>query len=123
MAIPGWLWPDDRYRDETQRPRKSLETSEIKHATSVFEILSNTTRLEILVSLHGQSEPISYTGLQESISVDDKGQFNYHLRKLDHLICTQDGEYTLTNRGETFIQRVLSEDLIFDHEEVPVEEK
>lgn len=117
MAIPGWLWPDNSHRNGgPQRPHESRETSEIENATSLFKILSNTIRLEILVSLHEQSDPTSYTELRESTSVDDKGKFNYHLRKLEHLVCIQDGEYTLTDRGEAFIQKVLSEDLILNHE-------
>jgi len=75
MAIPGWLWPDNSHRNgEAQHPHESLETSEIENATSLFKILSNTIRLEILVSLHEQSDPTSYTELRESTSVDDKGK-------------------------------------------------
>ncbi|WP_339105956.1 citrate synthase [Haloterrigena salinisoli] len=123
MAIPSWIWPGNQYGDKETHQSPSFEGSEIEHATNVFEVLSNTTRLEILVALHEQSESLSYTGLRESISVDDKGKFNYHLRKLKPFVCTQDGEYTLTNRGQTFIQRIVSEDVVLNHEELAVEEK
>ncbi|RZH67863.1 DUF7347 domain-containing protein [Natrinema altunense] len=117
MAIPGWLWPDDRSSTgSTQGPRKSLGASEIEHATSVFSVLSSPIRLQILVTLHERSVPVSYTELRESASVDDKGKFNYHLRRLDHLVCVQDGEYMLTDRGGEFIQEALYNGLILDNE-------
>ncbi|SER41069.1 winged helix-turn-helix domain-containing protein [Natrinema salaciae] len=116
MAIPGWIWPDNQYGDREVHHSPSVEGLEIEHATSVFEVLSNTTRLEILVALHERSGSLSYTKLREVVSVDDKGKFNYHLRKLEPLVCTQDGEYTLTNRGETFIQRIISEEIVLNRE-------
>jgi citrate synthase len=117
MAIPGWIWPDNTARNENiQSSITFSEASEIDSVTSVFEVLSNTNRLEILASLHRQSGPISYTELRESTSVDDKGQFNYHLRQLEQLVRNQNGKYTLTEHGEELIQSVLSEDQIFQHE-------
>lgn len=117
MAIPGWLWPDNSVRNgKTQSSSAFPEASEIESVSSVFEVLSNTNRLEILASLHNQSDPISYTELRESTSIDDKGQFNYHLRQVEQLVQNQNGEYTLTERGEDLIQSVLSEDQILQYE-------
>ena len=117
MAIPGRLWPDSSVKNgKLQSSSAFSETSEIESATSVFEVLSNTNRLEILSSLHGQSDPISYTELRESTSVDDKGQFNYHLRQLEQFVRNQDGKYTLTEHGEELTQLVLSEDQILQYE-------
>lgn len=110
MAIPDWLWPDNSFRAEkSQSSHPSLETAEIENVTGVFGILSNSIRLEILSSLHSRSDPIPYTKLRESTSIDDKGQFNYHLRQLDQFVQDQDGEYTLTERGEIIVQHLLSE--------------
>lgn len=117
MAIPGWLWPDNSLRDRKIPPsREFLEESEIESATSLFEVLSNTTRLEILSTLYNQSGPISYTELRNATSVSDKGKFNYHLRQLEQLVQNQDGEYTLSERGEELTQSVLSEDQIRQYE-------
>ena len=117
MAIPEWLWPNSDFRGrEIQRSSEPLETSEIEDATTVFEVLSNTTRLEILVSLHDRSSPITYTELRDSISIDDKGKLNYHLRQLDRFVHNQGGSYTLSERGEELFGSVLSEGRIHRYE-------
>lgn len=95
---------------------ESFAVSKIETATDVFGVLSNSTRLEILASLHDQSEPISYTELRESISITDKGQFNYHLRQLDQCVQSRDGRYMLTERGEKLVTEILSEDQILRYE-------
>jgi citrate synthase len=113
MAIPGWLWPDNSFHgEESPSSHSSLEAADIENATGVFGILSNSIRLEILSSLYSQSDPIPYTDLRESTSVDDKGQFNYHLRQLKQFVQNQDGEYTLTERGEELVQHILSENQV-----------
>jgi DNA-binding transcriptional ArsR family regulator len=113
MAIPRWLWSDTGFVDQKTQPSgESLRESEIEDAISLFSILSDTTRLEILASLHSQSDPISYTELRESTSVSDKGKFNYHLRQLEQFVQQQDGEYTLSERGEGLMRDVLSEEQI-----------
>jgi DNA-binding transcriptional ArsR family regulator len=117
MAIPGRLWPDDSFGGDTEgSPDESFAVSQIETATDVFGILSNATRLEILASLYDRSEPIPYTELRESISITDKGQFNYHLRQLDQFVQGQDGRYTLTERGEKLVEEILSEDQILRYE-------
>lgn len=117
MAIPGWLWPDSTAGTEsTASPSDGLEASEIENATSAFEVLSHPIRLEILASLYSRSDAISYTRLRESTSVDDNGQFNYHLRQLELLVRNQGDEYTLTERGEELIAGVLSGEQIRQYE-------
>lgn len=117
MAIPGWAWPNSSSRNRQTRPsREFLEESAIENATSLFAVLSNTTRLEILASLYRRSDPISYTELRDATSVSDKGRFNYHLRQLEQFVQNQDGEYTLSERGEELMQSVLSEDHIRQYE-------
>jgi DNA-binding transcriptional ArsR family regulator len=111
MVIPGWLWPDSGSgKGATHSSGEIIDASEIDTATDVFEVLSNTTRIEILTALYGRSEPVSYTELRDSTSVTDKGRFNYHLRQLDRLVRSRDGEYALTEYGEELIRSVLSEE-------------
>lgn len=102
MTIPDWIWPTD----------ESLSGVEIEAATDLFETLSNPIRLEILASLSDQPEPVTYTELRESTSIEDKGQFNYHLRQLNNLIRNTEGRYTLTERGEDLVKNVLTEEQI-----------
>ncbi|SEW30446.1 hypothetical protein SAMN05216285_3854 [Natrinema salifodinae] len=35
---------------------------------------------------------------------------------MEHLLWNQDGDYTLTERGEALIQRILSDNLVLDYE-------
>ncbi|MFA9517448.1 citrate synthase [Halopenitus sp. H-Gu1] len=113
MAIPDWLWPtDDSHDIEVQDVDDTLSASEIETVTNLFETLSNPIRLEILTSLYNQTEPISYTELRESTSIEDKGRFNYHLRQLNQLIRNHEGKYTLTQRGDDLLENVLTEEQI-----------
>ncbi|WP_049923211.1 winged helix-turn-helix domain-containing protein [Halopiger djelfimassiliensis] len=55
-----------------------------------FKALGNGTRLEILRALYerGRQSPtgggsLSYSELRDAVGIEDKGNFNYHLRQLD----------------------------------------
>lgn len=120
MAIPGWLWPEDHAEEQSElglsNVDKTPEATEIENATNAFGVLSNTARLEILASLYACAEPISYTELRESTSVEDKGRFNYHLRQLERLTRSEEGQYSLNQRGKELVQNVLTEEHILHYE-------
>jgi len=110
MAIPHWIWPTEGSDGGPgQGADPSLSASDIDAATGLFETLSNQVRLEILTALHERSEPISYTALRGETSIEDKGQFNYHLRQLDSLVRSRDGNYSLTDDGRALLETVLAE--------------
>lgn len=118
MAIPDWRWSNAKFREQTtQSSTERLGESEIEAATGLFGVLSNATRLEILAALYNQSDSLSYTELRDSTSVSDKGKFNYHVRQLEQLVQNQDGQYTLSDRGEKLMRSVLSETEICRHGE------
>jgi len=109
MAIPHWMWPREGSDDvPTPGAESSANEADIDTATDLFETLSNQIRLEILTALYGRSEPISYTALRGETSIEDKGQFNYHLRQLDSLVCSQDGRYALTDDSAELLETVLA---------------
>lgn len=92
MAIPHWTAPT---APSTPEPARLDEVS------SAFGVLSNPTRLAILVSVATERAPVPYTELQAAVGVDDNGRLNYHLRQLEDgfLERTRRG-YVLTDRGE-----------------------
>lgn len=116
MAIPSWLWPNDRSEQPSEgrlaNPNEAPDTTEIKNATNTFEVLSNTTRLEVLATLYSRTDPLTYTEIREATSVTDKGKFNYHLRRLDEFLSHQDGRYALNTHGCDLLQSVFTEDEI-----------
>ncbi|NHN40885.1 helix-turn-helix transcriptional regulator [Halorubellus sp. JP-L1] len=65
-----------------------------------FGRLANATRLEIVDALATDETPLDYTALFERVSVDDSGQFNYHLRQLvgEYVRKTDEG-YLLDQAG------------------------
>jgi len=108
MAIPGWLWPPD----DTPVDQR-LDTAQLESATDVFALCSDSTRLEILVSLSTDG-PLSYSQLRADTSVDDKGRFNYHLRQMSRLIERTDGSYTLSSEGKQLTEALLGDDSILE---------
>ena len=73
---------------------------ERSEAGSVFSLLSDENRIAILRALWEQQEPMSFSTLYDAVSIDDSGQFNYHLDKLrgQFVVRDEDG-YTLTAAG------------------------
>ena len=141
MAIPGWLWPQSQSDPASDRSTAtapsspppstvdeplstdtdpstvavaSLSAADLDAASSVFGVLSDSTRLEIVATLHAHSEPVSYTQLRQKTAVDDKGRFNYHLRQLDRLVESVDGSYMLNQRGTTLAERLVAGPLFRD---------
>lgn len=113
MAIPGWIWPESSVTatsdEQTRQMSETTSLVEVQSATNLFSLLSNTTRVEILMTLADSDEPLAYTVLHDALSIDDKGQFNYHLRQLDEFIHSDSGSYSLTSDGEALVERILTE--------------
>ena len=81
--------------------------------SSILGMLSEPARLELLVILCDSPEPLSYSSIREQSSIDDKGRFNYHLRKLrERFVVNQEGGYSPTDVGRTVIEMLLSEGLL-----------
>ena len=110
MAIPSWLWPPDDTQVD-QRP----DAARIESVTDVFALCSDSTRVEILVSL-STNGPLSYSQLRADTSVEDNGRLNYHLRQLSRLIERTDGSYALSSEGRRLTEALLVDDSILESE-------
>lgn len=84
-------------------------------AVDAFKLLSNETRLGILLALweaydpHAEDNSVSYSAIFDRINVRDSGQFTYHLNKLvGQYIEQTSGGYKLRNSGLKIVQTVIS---------------
>jgi hypothetical protein len=84
-------------------------------ATEAFELLSNGTRLSILLALweaydpHAATIAVPFSDLQERVGVRDSGQFNYHLSKLEGPYVRKTGEgYGLQPLGLKLVGTVIA---------------
>ncbi|WP_231990820.1 winged helix-turn-helix domain-containing protein [Natronobacterium gregoryi] len=101
-----------------QRPRLA------ERPADPFKALGNETRLEILRVLYdrGQAngEPTTtvtpYSELRGAVGIEDKGNFNYHLRQLDDRFLERDDDgYRLTFAGFEIV-KVIDLDAWRSHE-------
>lgn len=67
---------------------------------SVFGLLSDDNRVEILCTLWDSNEPMRFSELRDAVGLRDSGQFNYHLDKLtSQFVEKTDQGYVLTTAG------------------------
>lgn len=88
-------------------------------AEELFGILGNATRIRVLRILWEefdfqdyvtrQQEPTSFSTLQERAHIDDSGNFNYHLGKLEGaLVEHREQGYVLTPLGYNFMRAITT---------------
>lgn len=88
--------------------------------TEVFDLVSNSTRVEILralASAHADAptDPwLEYGELQEAVGVRDNGNFNYHLDRLGDLVVKRSDGYRLSRVGMAIVSAAASG--VFDSE-------
>lgn len=87
------------------------------HATDAFELLSNETRLAVLLALWELHEPgeddeaVSFSELHERVEYEDPGNFGYHLRQLEGQFIRKrpDEEgYELRDTGLDIVRSVIA---------------
>lgn len=90
--------------------------------SETFSLLGNETRLAILLALWEAADPfaegtwdptegnrIPFSELRDRVGIDDSGQFNYHLGKLEGLFVEKDVEgYNLLPAGNTIVRTLVS---------------
>lgn len=91
-----------------------------ERATEAFAILSNETRLAILLALWEAQDPgpspsepvqpgVSFADLRDRVGIDDPNQLTYHLQKLAGPFVDQtDAGYTLTAPAEQVLHAVMA---------------
>jgi DNA-binding transcriptional ArsR family regulator len=84
-------------------------------ATEAFKLLSNETRLAILLALWEEYEPfesdsgLSFSELREAVGTRDSGQFSYHLDQLEgRFVESSDAGYELRDQGRRLVQAVIA---------------
>lgn len=85
------------------------------HVIDAFKLLSEETRLAILVALweaydpHIEDSSVAFSKLHDSVEMRDSGNFTYHLEKLTgHFIEETAEGYRLRNAGHRIVQAVIA---------------
>lgn len=101
--------------DDSESPLSPTSGVPGPAASEAFELLSNETRLAILVTLWEAYDPferenaLRFSELRDRVGMRDSGQFNYHLEKLDgHFVESADSGYVLREAGLKFIRAVIA---------------
>lgn len=65
---------------------------------NLFDAVSHPLRIEIVKEL--ADKPRRFADLKRKFKIDSSGRLDFHLKKLNHLITTdEEGCYTLTEKG------------------------
>lgn len=86
------------------------------HVTEAFKLLSDETRLAILLTLWEAYEPgapgpqgLAFSELRERVGAEDSGNFAYHLDKLgEHFVEQAEEGYRLSNAGLKIVRSVIA---------------
>ncbi|WP_049972865.1 DUF7351 domain-containing protein [Haladaptatus cibarius] len=79
-----------------------------------FDLLSNSTRIDILRALAAAYEEtptdpwLEYNELRTTVGVRDNGNFNYHLNRMDDLLVKGSAGYSLSRIGMAILSTVVS---------------
>ncbi|MEY7848877.1 citrate/2-methylcitrate synthase [Natrarchaeobius sp. A-rgal3] len=110
----NWTPLDDRFVAGDDLVRTPARSS-LEPVSETLSVLSEPNRLQILLALAEREEPIAYSTLRASVSTEDKGQFNYHLRQLrEYFVADREEGYELTDAGRTVVDAVLTEDRLLE---------
>lgn len=84
-------------------------------AIEAFDLLSNETRLAILLALwecydpEADDEAVRFSTLYDRVGVRDSGNFSYHLDKLvGHYVRETERGYRLRNAGHKIVQAIIA---------------
>lgn len=85
------------------------------HAVDAFKLLSDETRLAILLALweaydpHAEDNSVPFSKLYDRVAVRDSANFTYHLNKLvGHYVEDTDDGYQLRNSGMQIVRTVIA---------------
>ena len=101
--------------DATESPLEAAAGAAGPHAVDAFRLLSDETRMAILLALWEASDPegtddaLQFSELYDRVGYDDTGNFNYHLGKLTgHFVAETDEGYELRNAGQKIVNAVIA---------------
>jgi len=74
-------------------------------SNDLFDGVSHPLRIDILRAL--AKKPMRFADLKRKVNIDSSGQLDFHLKKMDTLITTnEEGHYALTKKGFAALQAV-----------------
>lgn len=101
--------------NSTRSPLKAAAGAAGPHVTDAFKLLSDETRLAILLALWEAYDPraednsVSFSELYDRVSVRDSGNFTYHLDNLvGHFVEETADGYQLRNSGLTIVRAIIA---------------
>lgn len=102
-------------RGSDQSPLQAAAGAAGPQTVDAFKLLSNETRLAILLALweyydpHHPADSVTFSELYDRVSLRDSGTFTYHLDKLvGHYVEETDGGYRLRNSGLKIVRSVIA---------------
>ena len=109
-----WLPVENRHVAGNSLVRRPARSASLEGVSETLAVLSEPTRLELLLVLADRDDPVSYSTFRASSSIEDKGRFNYHLRQLrEYFVAKREDGYELTDAGQTVVETVLTEEDLF----------
>ena len=107
----AWLPVENRHVAGDSLVRRPVESTSLEPVSETLAVLSEPTRLELLLLLADRDDPVSYSTLRASSSIEDKGRFNYHLRQLrEYFVAKRENGYELADAGRTVVETVLTDE-------------
>ena len=102
--------------ESTESPLEAAAGTAGPHATEAFALLADETRLAILLALWEEYDPhaddnVPFSRLFERTDYEDRGNFSYHLEKLEGQFVeqhTERGGYELTTSGLKLVRAVIA---------------
>lgn len=101
--------------DSVETPLSVAAASGGTEVTEAFELLSNETRLAILLGMWEAYDPyaaensLPFSALRERVGIQDSGQFNYHLGKLEGMYVSKtESGYSLRPEGLKLVGTVIA---------------
>ena len=100
----------------TESPLEAAGRTVDTDTTEAFKLLADETRLAILLALWEAYEPhpehnVPFSRLLERVDYDNRGNFSYHLEKLEGAFVTQHterGGYELRTSGLKFVRSLIA---------------
>jgi hypothetical protein len=90
-------------------PAEGGQHVEERPPDDVFGLLGNEVRLEILQAMSTRPDATyTFSELYDRVDIDDSGNFNYHLDKLEGVFVSKDDGYELTHAGKSVIGAVYA---------------
>lgn len=101
--------------NSNESPLEAAAGAAVPHSVEAFKLLSDETRLAILLALweaynpYQTKEAVAFSKLYDQVAVRDSANFTYHLDRLtDHFVQKTDEGYYLRNAGFRIVRAIIA---------------